>query len=262
MTTKIPASARRVPEKTYSILNELKKNQTASRIRTNKITKDDINDLKIERQKLLDERQQLKTKIVRLEAQSKRSAKNGSANQNLLTQLDREYKNVEHLIAQQRAQINELLRSDSAAERQELQEEAKIIYQERLRLHELQVQQQIDLNQAKQELDDLLASDGPVVYERQARKISELEEKLRKYEKANKKLSDKIQKLKQEKKLQEESQNGAIGSRAAQLKSQIKEVEQKTEEIEQKIRESKEKHEIVMKQIRQSLLEQNHPKSQ
>lgn len=257
MSARTPSSARNrgLPEKPYSILHDPRRNQGVSRIRATRVTKEDINDLKIEKQRLIEERQQLKAKIVRLETQSKRSARTGTTNQNLLTQLDREYKSVEHLIMQQRAQINELLRSDNAAERQELQEEAKIIYQERLRLHDLQIQQQIDLNQAKKELDDLLSSDGPAVFEKQARKINELEEKLRKYEKANKKLSEKIKKLKQEKKLQEESQSGAISIRANQLKSQIREVEQKTEEIEAKIKESKQKHEEVMKQIRQSLLD-------
>ncbi|EAY21157.1 hypothetical protein TVAG_283270 [Trichomonas vaginalis G3] len=247
-----------LPEKPYNILHDPRRDKGVnSRLKSAHVTKEDVNDLKIEKQRLIDERTQLKAKIVRLETQSKRSTRTGTSNQNLLTQLDREYKSVEHLIKQQNAQINELLRSDNAAERQELQEEAKIIYQERLRLHDLQCQQQLDLNQAKRELDELLSTNGPAVYEKQANKIQMLEEKLKKYENANAKLAAKIKKLKQEKKIQEETQSGQVGMRAEQLRAQIKEVEQKTDEIEQKIRDSKEKHEKIMKEIRQSIIDQN-----
>ena len=140
--------------------------------------------------------------------------------------------------------------------RQELQEEAKIIYQERLRLHDLQIQQQRELEEAKSELDELLATNGPAIFEKQANKIKNLEDKLRKYEKANANLAAKIKKLKQDKKIQEETQSGQIGMRAEQLRSQIKEVEEKTAEIEEKIRTSKENHEEIMRKIKQSMIEQ------
>ena len=260
---KAPSSTRGyLPEKPYNILHDPRRDKTGSRLRSARVTKEDVNDLKIEKQQLIEERTQLKAKIVRLETQSKRSTRSGTSNQNLLTQLDKEYKSVEHLIMQQRAQINELLRSDNAAERQELQEEAKIIYQERLRLHDLQCQQQIELSEAKKELDELLSTNGPAVYEKQANKIKLLEDKLKKYEHANAKLAAKIKKLKQEKKIQEETQSGQIGMRAEQLRAQIKEVEDKTAEIEEKIRTSKENHEEAMRRIRQSILDQNASQNQ
>ena len=237
--------------------NDSRSEPNTSRSRQRPITKDDINELKIERQKLLDERTQLKTKIARLEVQSKRSARTANANPQLLTQLDREYKTVEHMIMQQRAHINELLMSDNAAQRQELQEEAKIIYQERVRLQDLQLQQQITLNEAKKELTELLASDGPAVFERQAKRIEALEEKLRKYEHANKKLAAKVKTLKAKKALEEESAQGAIGSRAAQIRAQIREAEKATEEIEDKIAQSIEKHKQVMKSLQISLLQRD-----
>jgi chromosome segregation ATPase len=219
------------------------------------VTKEDIIELKQERQKLLEERTQLKTKIARLEVQSKRSARTANTNPQLLNQLDREYLSVEHMIIQQRAQINELLMSDSAAQRQELQEEAKIIYQERIRLQDLQVQQQIALTDAKRELAELLETDGPAVYERQARKIEALEAKLRRYEHANDKLAAKVKSLKAKKALEEESATGAIGNRATQLRSQIRETESATEEVEEKITQSVEKHKNVMKQLHLTLLQ-------
>lgn len=230
-------------------------NSIPNRQKQRQITKEDIDELKIEREKLLEEKSQLKAKIARLEVQSKRSVRTANANPQLLTQLDREYKTVEHLIMQQRAQINELLMSDNAAQRQELQEEAKIIYQERVRLQDLQLQQQITLNEAKKELNELLASDGPAVFEKQAKKIESLEEKLRKYEHANKKLAAKVKALKAKKALEEESAAGAIGSRAAQINAQIKEVVKATNEIEEKISKSVEQHKKVMKQLQISLLQ-------
>lgn len=226
-----------------------------SRSKSRQITKEDINELKIEKQKLLEEKQQLKSKITRLEVQSKRSVRTTNANPQLLTQLDREYKTVEHMIMQQRAEINELLMSDNAAQRQELQEEAKIIYQERVRLQDLQLQQQITLNEAKKELNALLSSDGPAVFEKQAQKIELLEQKLQKYEHANKKLADKVKALKEKKALEEQSAAGAIGVRAAQIRAQIKEAEKATEEIEEKIAQSVEKHKQVMKTLQISLLQ-------
>jgi hypothetical protein len=219
------------------------------------VTKEDIIELKQERQKLLEERTQLKTKIARLEVQSKRSTRTANTNPQLLNQLDREYLSVEHMIIQQRAQINELLMSDSAAQRQELQEEAKIIYQERIRLQDLQVQQQIALNDAKRELAELLETDGPAVYERQAHKIEALEAKLKRYEHANDKLAAKVKSLKTKKALEEEAATGAIGNRAAQLRAQIREAERATEEIEEKITQSVEKHKNVMKQLHLTLLQ-------
>jgi hypothetical protein len=227
----------------------------AAHSRARPVTKEDIIELKLERQKLIEERTQLKTKIARLEVQSKRSARTANTNPQLLNQLDREYLSVEHMIMQQRAQINELLMSDSAAQRQELQEEAKIIYQERVRLQELQLQQQITLNDAKRELEDLLASDGPEVYERQAQRIEALEAKLKKYEHANSKLASKVKTLKAKKALEEESAAGAIGNRAAQIRAQIREAERATEEIEDKIAQSVEKHKEVMKSLHISLLQ-------
>jgi len=198
---------------------------------------------------------QPKTKIARLEVQSKRSARTATVNPHLLTQLDREYKAVEHMIMQQRAQINELLMSDNAAQRQELQEEAKIIYQERARLQDLQLEQQIALNDAKRELAELLATDGPAVFERQQRRIESLEEKLGKYEHANEKLAAKVKSIRAKRVLEEESEAGAIGTRAAQIRAQIRDTERATREIEDRIAQSIEKHKQVMKTLNLSLLQ-------
>ena len=249
------ARANRSNSQHTSLLIDSHQDPVAPKSRQRPVTKEDIMELKLERQKLIEERTQLKTKIARLEVQSKRSARTATANPQLLTQLDREYKTVEHMIMQQRAQINELLMSDNAAQRQELQEEAKIIYQERVRLQDLQLQQQITLNDAKRELTELLATDGPAVYERQQKRIEALEAKLKKYEHANKKLAAKVKSLKAKKALEEESASGAIGSRAAQIRAQIRDAERATEEIEDKIAKSVEKHKQVMKSLHISLLQ-------
>lgn len=237
--------------------NYFGENINNSRYKHRQITQDDINQLKLELQKLQEERKQLNIKIARLEVQAKRAARTTNANPKLLTQLDREYKNVEHMIMQQRAQINELLISDAAAQRQELQEEAKIIYLERIRLQDLQLQQQMALNDAKKELEELLASDGPAKFHAQAQKISELEEKLAKYEHANKKLTDKVKRLKASKMQEQDGIDGS--SKAAMIRKQIRETEAATEEIERKIQESTEKHKDVMKSLQISLLNRTSP---
>ncbi|KAH0795452.1 hypothetical protein GPJ56_000665 [Histomonas meleagridis] len=219
------------------------------------ITKEDIIELKLEKQKLLDERTQLKAKIARLEIQSKRSTRIANVNPQLLTQLDKEYKAIENQVQRQRTQLNSLLSSDNAAQRQELQEESKILYQERIRLQELQLQQQITLNEAKSELKRLMALDGPEVLEKQEKKIKILEEKIKKYKIANHKLSAKVKNLKEQRALEEESQKVSYESRVAKLKAQIKRVEKATEEVEDKITESIEKHQSVMNELKVSLLQ-------
>ena len=219
------------------------------------ITKEDINELKIEKQKLIDERTQLKAKIARLEIQSKRPARIANVNPQLLTQLDREYKAIENQVQRQRSQLNSLLSSDSAAQRQELQEESKILYQERIRLQELQLQQQITLNEAKNELKRLMASDGPEVLEKQEKKIKMLEEKLRKYKHANHKLASKVKNMKTQRELQEETQTISYENRVAKLRAQIRRVEKATEEVEDKIADSIEKHQNVMNSLKISLLQ-------
>lgn len=250
-----PSYSARPNSQHASLLIDSHQQAPSPRFRQRQITQEDIQALQLEKQKLIDEKAQLKTKIARLEVQSKRSSRTANTNPQLLTQLDREYKSVEHMIMQQRAQINELLMSDNAAQRQELQEEAKIIYQERVRLQDLQLQQQLALNDARRELQELLESDGPAVFERQAHRIEQLELKLHKYEHANKKLAAKVKSLKAKKALEEESAAGAIGSRAAQIRAQIREAEKATEEIEEKIAQSIEKHKQVMKSLHISLLQ-------
>lgn len=235
-----------------SLLIDLHPDPIPLKAKNRPITNEDIHDLKIERQKLIDERTQLKSKIARLEVQSKKSAKTSNVNPALISQLDHEYKTVEHLIMQQRAQINELNMSDNAAQRQELQEEAKIIYMEKIRLSNQINQEEIALDDLRQQLDYLEHSDGSEVFNRQQKRIEQLETKFKKYSKENERLSARVKTLRTRKQLEEEAASGNVGNMANQLRAQIKEIEKATDEVDEKIKNSIEKHKQVMQNLKQS----------
>lgn len=240
-----------------SLLIDLHPEPIPLRLKNRPITNEDIHELKIERQKLLDERTQLKTKIARLEVQAKKSAKSSNINPQLLNQLDRDYKTVEHLIMQQRARINELKNSDSAAQREELQEEAKIIFMEKRRLTDQLKQEEISLNDMRKERDMLIQNDGPEVFSKQQDRIEQLETKLKKYNRENERLAARVKTLKARKQLEEEAQNGNQGQMANQIRAQIKDIEEKTEEIDEKIRRTVEQHEEILEKLKNSTLDEN-----
>lgn len=235
-----------------SLLIDLHPDPIPLKLKNRPITNEDIHELKIERQKLIDERTQLKSKIARLEVQSKKSARTSNVNPTLISQLDHEYKTVEKLIMQQRAQINQLQMSDNAAQRQELQEEAKIIYMEKIRLSNQINQEEIALDGLRQQLDYFENSDGTEVYNRQQKRIDQLEIKFKKYTKENERLSARVKTLRARKQLEEEAASGNIGNMANQIREQIKEIEKATEEVDEKIQASVEKHKQIMKNLKES----------
>jgi aromatic ring-opening dioxygenase catalytic subunit (LigB family) len=160
---------------------------------------------------------------------------------------DREYSELSQEIVAMRSELTLLLLSDNALHREELQEEAKVLYQEWRRLQDSAFEKQIAISDAKKELDDALDEEGAVMYDRQAKQIVELSEKLARYEHANRKLAHKIKKLKAER------EQAVVGGGRQEIARQIENVEKETLDIEERIRSAKENHQKVMSSLRASL---------
>jgi chromosome segregation ATPase len=152
-----------------------------------------------------------------------------------------------------RAQLAQIMQSDSAFRREELQEEAKVLYQEWKRLQDVTFQQEIAVSDAKKELDELLAEEGPAQFEKQSAQITQLQEKLKKFEHANAKLDRKIRTLTAQRAKEEEAKNEAAAAEIAELKKQIEEAERATKEVQESIQKSKERHQQVMRSLQESL---------
>jgi chromosome segregation ATPase len=166
----------------------------------------------------------------------------------LRARLDQECLALEQYIEQQKSQLEQLENSDRALYRQELEEEARILHQERLRQQDLQVELQIALTEAKRELSQLLETEGPATYERQRRKIEELQEKLKKYDDANTKLSAKLKARRE----QRESEGTRVRDNSAEvdsLKDQIAAMQKEIASVDEKIATAKRNHDQAMRDL-------------
>jgi hypothetical protein len=196
--------------------------------------------LRKELKRLTDERDDLKLQLRQRSQHHLRSgAPSGSPR-------DREYCALAQEVVAMRAELTLLLRSDNALQRDELQEEAKVLYQEWCRLQDLTIEQQIALSDAKKERDDGTPEDAPATYDRQAKQIAELTAKVARYEHANVKLAQKIKKLRAAK-------GEAAGDSGEEIAQQIEHVEKETTDVEERIRRAKENHQKVMSALQASL---------
>lgn len=214
------------------------------------VTKEEIEDLKRQKLLLLEEKKQLKTRIARMQVQNRRGGKPVTTNKQLHDQLEKEYTTLEKMIDKQQRKVAELTLSDSAALCLELQEECKIILQERMRLQDEQLNQQMLLNESQQELDELVASEGPEMLEKQNERIMQLEAKLARYHHANKKLKAKIQSIRSERAYTEEANNEEVEKRAEELRKQIQEIRSAIAKNEEKYQESEANHEALMNRLK------------
>jgi chromosome segregation ATPase len=142
--------------------------------------------------------------------------------------------------------------SDSAFGGEELQEEAKVLYQEWKRLQDITFQKQIEVGNAQKELNALLAEEGTALFQRQSEQLSELQEKLHKYDHVNTKLERRIRKM-ADKRAREEERNEEATAEIVELRRQIEEAERETHEVQESIQKSKERHQQVMRSLQESL---------
>jgi chromosome segregation ATPase len=216
------------------------------------VTKEEVEELKRQKLLLLEERKQLRTKIARMELQNKRGGVPSSRNRQLEVQLQRQQRALETLLAEQQEQLDELRASDRATLALELQEDTKVLLQERLRLEDLQVAQAAELEATQRALDELLESDGPEVLAKQKEKMQQLTDKIAVYRNANAKLHAKIRSLNQHKAAANE---GEVAQRAEELQAQIRKVRDAIARLEQKYERADIEHAEFMARLRDAPLE-------
>jgi chromosome segregation ATPase len=213
------------------------------------VTKEEVQALKARKLQLLDEKDRLRAQISRIEIQTKRGGRPFSINQQLFDELDHQYRSLSQLIEDQNRQIAELNLSDTAALYRELQEEAKVIYQEQKRLEDACAHQQAALEESNAELEQLLKTDGPEALTVQIEKLAKLEAKYAKYTRANRRLKKKVTSL-QTTKIREDVNADEIQHRAAELERQIAEVHAATAQNLEKYEQSQREHEEVIARLR------------
>lgn len=219
------------------------------------VSKEELDQLKERKNELLDEKKLLKSRIARLQVQTKR-AKNGkpiSTTTNLTEQLQKEYKSLKAMIKSQKNEIYNLVRCDMSAVSFELQEEAKIVFLERNRLQEIQLQQQIELNNSQKELEDLVSTDGPEIYKKQQKKISHYDNIIKRYKEVNSRYTKKIKAMRSERAMKETADQEEIRQRSEELERQISEAKEARKAYEEKLKKSQDEHEVIMQQLREKL---------
>ena len=241
-----PLSSRVTPKKNNAYGGYSGKNEAQSV----QALKADILRLKQEKFELSEEKKQLKVKLARME-QQKKNQNISTINETVYEKLEQEQKTLEEMIEEQKKELVKLNLSDEAAQRQELQEEAKILYLEQLRLIEERKKQKAAYEESQMALDALLERDGPEVLKQQQDKITKLNDKLYKYIKANKKLTSKLQQQRDNNANINSQYQNAVYKKKQELKQQIEEIKRETSQNRAKIEKAKEEHEILMQKLRQ-----------
>lgn len=219
------------------------------------VSKEELDQLKERKNELLDEKKLLKSRIARLQVQTKR-AKNGKPNSTpscLTGQLQKEYNSLVAMIKSQKEEIYRLVRCDMSAVSFELQEEAKVVFLERNRLQEIQLQQQIELNNSQKELEDLVTTDGPDTFKKQQKKIAHYDNILKRYKEVNSRYTKKIKAMRAERAMKETADQEEIRQRSEELERQINEAKEARKAYEEKLKKSQDEHEVVMQQLREKL---------
>lgn len=209
----------------------------------------EVEKLKKQKIELLEERKRLKERIARIDEESQRPIR-ASINPRLIFQLDQEYKTLQEGIEAKKKELAELRMSDEIVVRQELQEEIKALYLERVRLQGFQIEQQQELNKVRAEYEDLLNEESQEVIDKQEQKLDSYKEKLDKYKKANHKLAGKIKSMRANKAFADDKGRAKIEERAQELKLEIEKVQQETESVKLEIEQSRKDHRLKMRELR------------
>lgn len=209
----------------------------------------EVEKLKKQKLELLEERKRLKERIARIDEESQRPIR-ASVNPRLIFQLDQEYKVLQESVGSKKQELQDLRMSDEIVLRQELQEEIKALYLERVRLQGFQIEQQQELNKIRAEYEDLVNEESPEVIDKQERKLDSYKEKLEKYKKANHKLAAKIKSMRANKAFDSDEGRQKIEQRANEIKLEIEKIQQETEAVKTEIEEAKQDHRLKMRDLR------------
>lgn len=190
------------------------------------ITIDEIINLKREKQNLTQERYLLKAKLARFTDVSRRQDSKQivdptKRNKQIADSLEKQVRTLENLTAAKRAEINDLIYSDRAAQVTELQEESKMLHLESLRLKKEKLDTEAEIRQLTAELEATCERYSPQVLKKQERAIRIVEKEIKQQKEENEKIKKKIEEAKK----QQEEQK--LEEKHEELKKQINELRQK-----------------------------------
>jgi hypothetical protein len=204
----------------------------------------DIESLRGQKLQLVEERKNLHS---RLAAASDSDARVGPR---LLARLNREYHDLEAYVAAQRRELDERMSSDAAAVHSELQEEVKVVYLELLRLEEVATVQTERIQELRILRAELAEKLDPDVVGRRERKVHRYEEKLEKYQHANRKLQGRIRTARADRAFATQEGQRNINQRATELRGELESVREETAEIGRTASEEANRYRIEMRTIR------------
>lgn len=195
-TARSPQTARLLNDKERALH---RKQFGAMRNSTETISTDDLCLLKLEKQKLIEERSHLKTKILKYESLAKQTRiphepkeSNPVRNQQIIRSLDRQIRTLTQMNAKKQEELNKILFSDTAAKITEYQEESKVLYLELSRLHEEVRSTKEALSHADTKLKNLTKEYSNETLNTRSNQIAELEKQVRDMENKNRKLSEEV----------------------------------------------------------------------
>ena len=220
------------------------------------VTSDELDILKQKKFELIEELKLLKSKVLRLEAQTKRGGRSLTyqrSNFFLIDQLTQQYNSIQNYIEKQYNKLRKMKESDTASLIAELREEAIVVYNERLRLLDVKELLENDLNETQKEFDQLIVENGPETCKFQNKKIERFSEVLHKYKKANKKLAKKLAIVRSENAKNSDFKEAQIECRKNEIIEKINEAHEATQNYIDKMEKSKIEHLENVRKIREKL---------
>lgn len=229
--SKRPQTARAPPscdKELYSLRAQL------NSIKKEPISSDDIIKLKLEKQRLLEEKTRLKTKITHFSDKSKKPAPVRS--KQVQQSLERQIKTLEALVEERKEELQAIINSDKAAEISELQEESKILMLEIIRLQNSKKESEQELKKAEERVDFMNSeySDSNLI--KRKKNVLELEKEIIAQTDRNERLRQDIALLKEQQKQREESEeNQKLLDEIAKIKEKINEEKKAIKDLDSEI---------------------------
>lgn len=209
----------------------------------------EVENLARQKQNLVAEIRRLEAQIARIDEESQRPIR-AAVNPALLSQMDRDYRSLKENISRQRSELEKIRSSDAAAHRSELQEEAKVVFQELLRLQDVEKSQKEELADITAEHEDLDRQEGPVAAQRQRERIAALNTKLEKYRQANHKLAARIKTGRANKAFDNDDGRARIEKRMQELGQSIEEEKNNVKLLIDRIDETRRRHRQELRLLR------------
>ncbi|EAX97549.1 hypothetical protein TVAG_006800 [Trichomonas vaginalis G3] len=213
-----------------------------------KISIEEIMELKREKQNLIQERNILRAKITRFADLAKRTNSNGSINPRnrgksrnaiIANTLQNQIDSLTRQIAQKRSETQQLMFSDKAVEITELQEEAKMLFMEAMRLEREKKEVELQYKEAQENLERINANYSSSVIAEQSKQINQLEKEISLQRQRNEILRSKISAIKEEQKTK------SYIDATEKVKNKIEEIKKKIQAEKEAIRALDQETELV-----------------